>query len=86
MATGDVVTVKLAVVLPAGIVTLAGTLPTDGFALAIVTDAPPAGAACVSVTVPVEVVPPKTVAGLSARELIAGKGITVNVAELELPL
>lgn len=59
-----VVMVKLALVEPAGTVTLAGTLVALELSV-IDTAAPPLGAAALKVTVPVEEVPPVTVAGLT---------------------
>src|SRR5207302_643793 len=64
-ATPLVFTVKVAVVAPPGIVTLGGTLATDGSLLERMTCAPPAGAGPLSVTVPVEGFPPITVVGFS---------------------
>src|SRR3989442_1698611 len=66
-ATALVVTVNVALVAPAGTVTLAGTVAAV-LSLDSVTCAPPAGAGPLSVTVPVEVLPPLTVGGLSASE------------------
>ena len=51
--TIDVFTVKVALVLPAGTVTLEGTLAAP-LLLESITCAPPAGAGPLSVTVPVE--------------------------------
>jgi hypothetical protein len=56
--------VKLALVEPAGTVTLAGTLVALEFSDSE-TAAPPLGAAALSVTVPLEEVPPLTLAGLT---------------------
>ena len=65
--TDDVVTVKVAVVLPAGTVTLPGTL-AELLLLESVITAPPEGAAVVRVTVPVELRPAATVAGFRVNE------------------
>ena len=77
--TGWVVTVKVALVLPAGMVTLAGTeaveLPDRK-----VMRAPPAGAGPLSLTVPVELDPPRTDVGLRVKEDKAA-GLTVNCAD-----
>ena len=62
--TPSVVTVNVAEVLPAGTVTLAGTVAAAVLLLESVTTAPPVGAAPFSVTVPVELFPPTTVVGL----------------------
>ena len=78
--TAIVVTVNVAVVLPAVTVTLAGTVATLVLALDNATTAPPAGAACVSVTVPVEVLPPTNVVGFNANEESAEAGFTVSEA------
>ena len=64
-ATALVVTWKVADVMPAGTVTLAGTA-ADALFSESETAAPPAGAAPLRVTVAVDVSPPITVAGLSA--------------------
>jgi hypothetical protein len=64
VATGVVVILKVALVVPAIIVTVAGTCAANVLLLCILTTAPPAGAAPFKVTVPVELVPPTTVPGL----------------------
>jgi hypothetical protein len=71
-ATGDVVTGKLAWVWPAGTVTIGGTWATDELPVARVTDNPPLGAAEVSATVPVALLPPDTLAGATANEASDG--------------
>ena len=83
-ATGAVVTVNVRLLLPDGTVTVAGTEATDASLLASVTTAPPDGAGPLSVTVPCELLPPPTIGGLSANELIA-VGITVKVAVCDAP-
>jgi len=90
MRTTDVLTVKVALVAPAGTVTLEGTLAAP-LLLERKTCAPPAGAGPVRVTVPVENPnPPTTLEGLSATEESVGggggAGITVREAVLVAPL
>ena len=78
------VTVKLALLAPPGMVTLAATLATAELLLERATSAPPAGAAPLRVTVPAEDAGPTTLVGLSARvESVTGGGgggVTVNGA------
>jgi hypothetical protein len=62
-ATGVVVAVNVAVVLPAGTVTETGT--ETGLLVLSVTAYPPVGAAPLMVTVPVDVPPPVTLVGLN---------------------
>jgi len=64
VATATVVTVKVAVDAPAGTVTEPGTVATAVFDETRFTEYPPVGALPVRVTVPVEVKPPPTEAGL----------------------
>jgi hypothetical protein len=66
--TARVATVKVALVAPAGMVTLAGTVATDVLLLDRETTAPPLGACALRVTVPVEEVPPDTLAGFSMSD------------------
>jgi hypothetical protein len=66
--TGRVVTVKVALVAPAGTVTLAGTVATPVLLLERETTAPPLGASALSMTVPVEGDPPLTLVGFSVNE------------------
>ena len=67
-------TVKLAVDLPSGTVTVGGTLAADGRVLASATTAPPVGAGPESVTVPMDFAPPNTETGLRASAESAGAG------------
>jgi hypothetical protein len=86
--TIDVFTVKVAVVAPAGTVTLGGTRAAS-LLLESVTIAPPAGAGPLRVTVPVEdCVPPITLVGFSVSEETVGRGggVTVRVAALLVTL
>jgi hypothetical protein len=79
--TVDVVTGKVALVAPAGTVTLEGT-PVAAVVslLGSRTWAPPAGAGPLSVTVPVEdCKPPITLVGFSVREERVGRGWGVTV-------
>ena len=78
VATALVLRLKLALVPPAGTVTLAGTTAA-GSLLESVTCAPPAGAGAFSVTVPVEGLPPVTLVGLTVSDETIG-GITVSDA------
>jgi hypothetical protein len=64
LATGLVVTVKVVVVVLAATVTLAGACAALVLLLDNVTTAPPDGAGPFNVTVPVDVLPPKTDIGL----------------------
>ena len=76
VATASDVTVNVALVAPAGIVTLAGVVAAPVLLLDNVTTAPPDGAADVSVTVPCELaLPPTTLDGLTASELNAGADV-----------
>ena len=76
--TGRVVTVNVALVAPAGMVTLAGTVATAVLLLARETRAPPLGAGPLSVTLPVEGDPPLTLVGFSVSEVRVG--VTVRKA------
>jgi hypothetical protein len=79
--TATVVTVKVALIAPAGTVTLAGTVATDVLLLERETTAPPLGAAPLSVTVPVEGDPPLTLLGFSAiADNVAGLAVTEVMA------
>jgi len=84
MATPVVVAVKVVDVFVAGTITLAGTMTTEGVPLTKVTVIPPAGAAWLSVTVPVELVPPVTDDGLKLTDttVIAGSTVTLPITEV----
>jgi len=89
VATALVVTAKVALVAPAGTVTLplVGTEATAGLVLERETTAPPLGAGPLRVTVPVEDPtkgPPVTLVGLRFTEETIG-GITVSEAVLVPP-
>ena len=81
-ATGLVLIVKVALALPAGMVTLAGTLAA-ALLLESVTCAPAAGAGPLRVTVPVDdCAPPVTLVGFSVSEEALGRrgvGVTGSV-------
>src|SRR5258708_32311016 len=66
--TAKVTTVKVALAVPAGMVTLTGTVATAVLALDKETSAPPLGACALRVTVPVEDDPPDTLAGFSVTD------------------
>src|SRR5437763_16211585 len=80
-ATGLVLTVKVVLVLPAGTVTLGGTLAA-ALLLESVTSAPAVGAGPLSVTVAVEVCePPVTLVGFNASEEADGRSGTERSEE-----
>ena len=82
--TGMVVTVKVAVVAFAAIVTLTGTVASAALLLDSLTTAPPTGAGPVSVTVPVDATPPRTEVGFNERLFSVGT-VTVKPAVLVIP-
>jgi hypothetical protein len=86
MRTIDVLTVKVALALPAGTVTMDGTLAAP-LLLESMTCAPPAGAGPLSVTVPMEdCKPPTTLVGFSvSEETVTGGGFTVSEAVRVVP-
>ena len=88
--TAEVLTVNVALVAPAGTVTLEGTLAAP-LLLESRTCAPPGGAGPLSVIVPVEdCTPPITLVGFSESEERVGGGggaaVTVSEAVLVAPL
>jgi hypothetical protein len=88
-ATGLVLTVNVALLAPAVIVTLAGTRATSVLLLESATSAPPAGAGPLNVTVPVDEFPPVTLVGLNVSEASVGAtggvGFTVSEADRVAP-
>src|SRR5437667_1117046 len=83
-STAVVFTVKVAVVLAAGTVTLEGTLAA-ALLLESATCAPPAGAGPLSVTVPVDdCTPPTTLAGFNVSEETVGRGGGITVSETDV--
>ena len=85
-ATACVLTVKLALPAPAGMVTVAGTLAAL-LLLESATCAPPEGAAALRVTVPVDdCAPPVTLVGFKvSEETVTGGGVTVSEADGVMP-
>ena len=86
-ATALVLIVNVALVAPAATVTLEGTVAAAVLLLESATCAPPAGAASLNVTVPVEdCVPPITLVGLSVSEESVGAGGAAGVTTSEAVL
>ncbi|PWB65156.1 MAG: hypothetical protein C3F14_05800, partial [Deltaproteobacteria bacterium] len=95
--TGRVATANVALVAPAATVTDAGTVAAAVLSLDRDTSAPPAGAAPLIVTLPVEPLPPVTEDGVSVRETSTGRtskpvafetpppGAGLNTATLAVP-
>ncbi len=86
METPVVVMEKVALVVPAGTVTLAGAVATAVLLLESVTTAPPLGAGALRVTVPWEEFPPTTLVGFRASDDRVTAGVTVSVAVWLVPL
>jgi hypothetical protein len=81
-----VVTVNVRCTVPAAIVTVAGTLLKFVLFVFNTTTIPPVGGGELRVMVPVEDVPPFTLAGLSAKEEIAaGTGVSERDAVWLIP-
>lgn len=75
---------KVAVLLPAGTITLEGTLAAP-LLLDSMTCAPPAGAGKLSVTVPVEdCTPPTTLLGFNVSDETVGSGAGITVSEADV--
>jgi len=79
-------TVNVALVAPAATVTLEGTVAAAVLLLESATCAPPAGASPLSVTVPVEELPPVTLVGFSPSEARLGGGGAAGVTASEAVL
>jgi hypothetical protein len=79
-------TVKFALVAPAPTVTLPGTVATEVLLLESAIAAPPAGAAALRVTVPVEGDPAGTLVGLRLTEERVVAAITLSSADRVVPL
>ena len=86
VVTFEVVIVNVALVELAATVTLEGTWAYAVLSLLRPTEIPPLGAAADSITVPCEMVPPITLVGFSASELMVIGGRTVKMAILEVLL
>jgi hypothetical protein len=85
VVTGLVATANVALGAPAATVTLGGTWAALVLLLARVTTAPPLGAAALSVTVAVELLPPTTVLGLTVKDEREETGVTVSCAVCVAP-
>ena len=87
--TARVVTVKAALVTPAGMVTVAGTVAAVVSLLERETMAPAVGAGPLSVTLPMEGDPPLTLVGFSVSEVRVGPdggcGVTMSEVVLVTP-
>jgi len=70
--TARVVTVKVALVAPAGMVTLAGTVATDVLLLVRVIRALPVSAGALSATLPIDMDPPWTLVGRKVSDVRVG--------------
>jgi hypothetical protein len=85
-STVPAVAENVADVAPAGIVTLAGTDASDGFALDSVTVPPSAGAGPESVIVPVDVAPLAIIVGENVNvDSVVPDGVTFNTAVCVTP-
>ena len=84
--TGVVVIANVALANPTATVTLEGSWATEVLLLCKATTAPPAGAAAVKVTVPVELTLPTTVAGLLVTEdKLTATALMLRIAVLLAP-
>lgn len=83
--TGYVVTAKIAVLAPAATATEVGTVATDALLPVRFTTIPPAGAAALSVTVPVADPPPNTEVGFSVTPARVRVGVMLRFEKTESP-
>ena len=87
--TANVVTVKLAEVCPPGTVTVPGARAAEKLLVARVTEIPPAGAGALRNTVPVALVPPRTLVGLIVIDCRSGgafgSGLTLTKMDVVTP-
>jgi hypothetical protein len=81
--TGLVVTANVALLAPADTVTLAGTFAANVLSLDSDTTAPPTGAGPLSVTVPVEELPPTTLDGFTVSDVSTER--TSKLIAFEVP-
>jgi hypothetical protein len=80
-----VFTVKVELMAPEGMVTLAGNVAAAVLLLDRVTTTPGEGAAALSVTVPCDVLPPPTLVGFRVKGLSTAAEDTVSVAGAVTP-
>lgn len=80
LETRTVETLKFVDVAPAGTMIVVGTVATLGLLLERLITAPPDGAGALRVTVPVDVDPPLTLAGLRVSIVSVGSGAGVGVS------
>src|ERR1700722_2555868 len=85
VVTRLVVTVKVALLDPEAMLTLAGTVAAVVLLLGSATTPPDKGAAALSVTVPWEVLPPTTPVGFSVNELMIETVATESGAVIVTP-
>jgi hypothetical protein len=87
--TVNVVTVKLAEVCPPGTLTMPGTVAAARSLVASVTEIPPAGAGALKNTVPVALVPPRTLVGTIVIDCRSGgafgSGLTFTKIDFVTP-
>jgi len=79
LLTPEVVIVNVTEVFPAATVAVAGTT-AEALSLLSDTTAPPVGAGLFSVSVPVELLPPTTLVGLTLTAVRLATGVMVKVA------